>query len=120
MIKYILKNKIIKKIICLSKKETRYINNINYKQLKEMQNEDYYLIDIRSPQEYKEGHLEGAYNIPLYNIKKDINKVIKSKEMGIIVYCTAGTRSIKAVNILQKNGYYNVYNLEGGLDNIDY
>ena len=44
-------------------------NNISYDDLKElMRNKEIYLIDVRSGQEYEEGHLDGAINIPVYNI----------------------------------------------------
>lgn len=76
------------------------------------------LIDVRSPQEYKEGHLEGAINIPLYDIEKCIEQEIKNKESTIIVYCQSGGRSRKATQILKEKEYTNVYQIEGGLDNL--
>ena len=67
------------------------------------------LLDVRSPQEYKEGHLENSINIPLYDL---------DKEQTIIVYCQSGNRSRKAIEILKKKGYKNLYNIAGGLDSI--
>ena len=50
-------------------------NNISYDDLKElMRNKEIYLIDVRSWQEYEEGHLDGAINIPVYNIENEIQK----------------------------------------------
>ena len=50
-------------------------NNISYDDLKElMRNKEIYLIDVRSGQEYEEGHLDGAINIPVYNIENEIQK----------------------------------------------
>lgn len=60
------------------------------------------LLDVRSPQEYKEGHLEGSINIPLYDISKNIENEIKNKECTIIIYCQSGNRSRKAIEILSK------------------
>lgn len=78
------------------------------------------LIDVRSPQEYKEGHLEKSINIPLYDIETKIEDIIKDKETLLIIYCQSGNRSRKAIEILSKKGYENLYNIEGGLDSIEY
>lgn len=77
------------------------------------------LLDVRSEQEYKEGHLEGSINIPVYDINEEIEKVIPNKNNAIIVYCQSGSRSKKAINILSKKGYEELYNVEGGLDNLE-
>ena len=69
------------------------------------------LIDIRSNQEYNEGHYDGAINIPLYEIKEEIAKHVSDKSSTIIVYCTTGHRSRKAQEILNSLGYTDVYNL---------
>lgn len=69
------------------------------------------IIDVRSEQEYYEGHIDGAINIPLSNIKNKINNYIKDKNAIIVVYCSAGIRSRKAQEILSIQGYSNVYNL---------
>lgn len=70
------------------------------------------LIDVRSKQEYKEGHLDGSINIPLFDIKRDIINYVKDKKKVIVVYCDAGIRSLKAQKVLNAQGYTNVYNLE--------
>lgn len=94
-------------------------NNISYDDLKElMRNKEIYLIDVRSGQEYEEGHLDGAINIPVYNIENEIQKNVKNKNDIIILYCSSGSRSKKAKNILEKLGYTEVYNLKEGIDKI--
>ena len=70
------------------------------------------LIDVRSKQEYKEGHLDGSINIPLFDIKRDIINYVKDKKKVIVVYCDAGIRSLNAQKVLNAQGYTNVYNLE--------
>ena len=75
------------------------------------------LLDVRSHQEYEEGHLNGAINIPTYDIYRNAPKMLKDKEAIIIAYCTVGVRSKNAINILRKMGYKNLYHLDGGIGN---
>ncbi len=89
-------------------------NDINKKQLDEMVKQGVTLIDVRSQQEYTEGHLDGAICIPSYEIEKTIEDIIPNKEEKFILYCDSGTRSKKAQKILEKIGYTNVYNLYEG------
>ena len=73
------------------------------------------IIDVRSAQEYKEGHVDGAISIPDYQIKKEIEKKITNKDKIIVVYCTTGHRSKKSQKILENLGYTNVYNVYEGI-----
>lgn len=95
-------------------------NNIDYETAKMILKNDKsaILVDVRSPQEYKEKHLEGSINIPIYNIEEKSKDSIPNKQNIVIVYCQSGGRSSKAVKILEKQGYSKLYNIEGGLDNI--
>ena len=77
------------------------------------------LLDVRSKQEYNEGHLFGAVHLADYEIPKKHNNVLTNKDAEIIVYCQNGGRSKKACKKLKKLGYKNVYNLCGGIDNIN-
>ena len=93
--------------------------DISYKDLKSlMKNKYIVLIDVRSGQEYEEGHLDGAINIPVYNIEKEISKYVKSTDDTIILYCSSGSRSRQAKEILENLGYSEVYNLKEGIDKI--
>ena len=92
---------------------------INYKMLQKMMKEKQtILIDVRSKQEYEEGHLIGAIWISVYSIEKQIVNEVPNKLANIIVYCSSGVRSKQAQEILENLGYENVYNLKGGLNNI--
>ena len=73
------------------------------------------IIDVRSPQEYREGHVNGAISIPDYQIKKEIEKQVPNKDELIVVYCTTGHRSQRAQKILENMGYTNVYNVYEGI-----
>ena len=101
-------------------KNVRYKKEkINYKELKDiMKKEKALLIDVRSQQEFKEGHLNKAINIPFYELTDNITKIAKEKNHCIIVYCQSGIRSSKVVEELKKMDYNNVYELDGGLDQI--
>lgn len=73
------------------------------------------IIDVRSPQEYREGHVDGAISIPDYQIKKQIEKKITNKDELIIVYCSTGHRGQRTQQILEDMGYTNVYNVYEGI-----
>ena len=66
------------------------------------------LIDVRSIQEFNEGHIEGAICIPYYELYKRIELETEGKEQMIILYCNTGSRSKKAAHILRKLGYKNI------------
>lgn len=99
-------------------------DNITPEELKVLQKnhpDSLILIDVRSPQEYQQGHIEGSILIPLPDIEanfgvKQISKLVeKHQNSTIVVYCTRGYRSTKAHDILAKNGIKTV-NLEGGIE----
>ena len=66
------------------------------------------LIDVRTPEEYRENHIEGAVNIPVYEIDNIKNEIIDPNKV-ILVYCKTGKRSKIVKQILIQNGYKNVY-----------
>jgi rhodanese-related sulfurtransferase len=74
------------------------------------------LIDVRTPKEYKSGHLDGAVNIHLYDqdFNERINKLDKNET--VYVYCKAGGRSSEAVESLKLNGFTHIVELKGGTD----
>lgn len=95
-------------------------NLITYVEAKEQlkENSTGILLDVRSIQEYNEYHLNGAICIPYYELESRISNIIDNKSQLIIVYCQSGGRSRKAVGILKKMGYSNLYEINGGIDNI--
>ena len=58
----------------------------------------------------------GSINIPVYDLCRYARNVLDYQSI-IIVYCSEGVRSKKAVQILDRMGYKNLYNLKGGIDN---
>lgn len=91
-------------------------NDITMEELIKMQKSGAKLIDVRSKQEYNEGHLDGAINIPEYELKSYFNNSSIDKSKMMVVYCISGYRSKRACIKLNKMGYSNVYNLRGGLE----
>ncbi|HXU26869.1 MAG TPA: thioredoxin domain-containing protein [Bacteroidia bacterium] len=76
---------------------------------------DVQLVDVRTPEEYQEGHLKNALN---YNINGDdfnsqLSKLDKTKP--VMVYCLGGGRSAEAAKIMEEKGFTEVYNMQGGI-----
>lgn len=68
------------------------------------------IIDVRSVGEFEDGHIKNSINIPLNDIA-DTDQLKEMKEYkNIILVCRSGRRSAKAMSILQKQGFTNVYN----------
>lgn len=76
--------------------------------LEEIINKGCVLIDVRTKKEFKEGHVNGAINIPLQQIPKQARK-LKAKKKPIVVYCRSGARAGSAMDYL-KNAGVEVYN----------
>jgi phage shock protein E len=72
---------------------------------------DKVIIDVREPEEYAGGHVEGAINIPLSKLMGDLPGLSNvSKDTEIILYCRTGSRSSVAMHILRTKGYTNPIN----------
>jgi len=78
-------------------------------------NPDVIILDIRTPQEYNQGHLEGAVNIDFYekNFAFELDKLNKDKQY--FVYCRTGNRSSKALRKMVELGFQNVWHMDGGI-----
>jgi rhodanese-related sulfurtransferase len=77
------------------------------------QNQDLYLLDVRTPAEYRQARLEGARLIPIDQLANRINELPSNRP--ILVYCAVGSRSAQVVNYLARRGYSEIYNLYGGI-----
>lgn len=66
------------------------------------------IIDVRSPDEFRGGHIKGAVNIPLHLLRSNMAKIKKDKP--IITCCASGMRSASAKNMLESVGFTQVYN----------
>ena len=70
------------------------------------------LLDVRTPDEYRQGHIPGSKNVPLQSIDK-VTVMINNKATPIFVHCLSGARSRQAAAILQQMGYTNVKDIGG-------
>jgi rhodanese-related sulfurtransferase len=77
-------------------------------QLTEAMHHDAFLVDVRTPDEFSKGSVEGAVNIPLKDVGKRLSK-FEDKE-NIIVFCQSGMRSGRAKKVLEQNGFEDVIN----------
>ena len=70
------------------------------------------LLDVRTKEEYNDGHIEGSINIPLQNIYS-VQTAITDLDKPVFVHCLSGGRSAQATSILTSMGYKNVENIGG-------
>lgn len=75
------------------------------------------ILDVRTPTEFKEKHIDGAVNIPFDEINREtISKISSNFDDVIVVYCAVGARSAIASATLVDLGYNNVYDLTDGIE----
>ncbi|MGL5330353.1 MAG: rhodanese-like domain-containing protein [Peptostreptococcaceae bacterium] len=79
-------------------------------------NKDVLILDVRSVDEFRSGHIPKAKNIPVQELSSKIQTLDAYKDKEIIVYCASGARSANAAKILYQNGFAKIYNL-GGISN---
>lgn len=73
------------------------------------------IIDVRTPEEFADGHIANADNIDYYSVtfRNDIDKLDKGKTY--LIYCRSGNRSGKARDIMAELNFNKVYNMSGGI-----
>lgn len=94
------------------------INEIRHVSMDEIvkimdENKDYVIVDVRTPDEYKEGHIPNAINIPNETINETVYNKLKDKNQLILIYCRSGSRSRQAAYKMQKLGYTNLVDFGG-------
>ena len=116
---------IVMGIICISflagcsKNNKAFDSKVDYISIsqevaKEMiDNEEVIVLDVRTMEEYNQGHIKDAILIPHTSIKENINKYVQDKEQTVLVYCRSGNRSKQASKILAELGYINVFEFGG-------
>ncbi|HEX5805177.1 MAG TPA: rhodanese-like domain-containing protein [Macromonas sp.] len=80
-----------------------------------MNREKAVVVDVCSAEEYAQGHLKGARNIPLPELQDKLSDAVKNKQLPLILVCASGMRSSKAVGVAHKLGYEKAFSLTGGM-----
>jgi rhodanese-related sulfurtransferase len=70
------------------------------------------LLDVRSPEEFGGGHIDGAINIPIQELSGRVDE-LDDKNHQIVVYCQSGGRSAMAKRLLERDGFTSVHDLGG-------
>lgn len=84
---------------------------IDVSKIRELVENGGFILDVRERSEFDRGHIKGAVNIPLSELRKRTGEIPKDKP--VYVHCRTGQRSYNAVLALQKSGFDNVYNITG-------
>jgi len=71
-------------------------------------------LDVRTPEEYAEGHVKGAVLIPVQTLSEHLSEIPKDKQ--VYVYCHSGVRSARAAKLLAEHGFHNIENVVGGME----
>jgi len=95
--------------------KTNHIELISAEELHEMVtgNNNFVLLDVRAPLEYKDNHIKGAINIQVSELRTRHNELNKNGKT--ILICNSGNQSSLAASILKRHGFTNVYNVAGGM-----
>lgn len=94
--------------------KVKVVNNLQATSL--INNENAILVDIRSADEFKQGHIVNSLNLSAADIKKQIlGKIEQYKEKPVIVVCASGVNSSASADLLSKQGFTQVYTLKDGI-----
>lgn len=95
------------KTVSLSEWKTIYENNKD--------NQEYIILDVRTPEEYNTDKIEDSININFYdpNFKEQLNQLDKNKKY--LIYCRSGSRSSKTLSLMKELKFVTVYDLDGGI-----
>ncbi|MDK0631263.1 rhodanese-like domain-containing protein [Clostridium perfringens] len=77
------------------------------------------ILDVRDADEFAEGHLKNAIQIPVKELKENLSDIEKFKDELVLVYCRSGKRSAEAVDILKENGFKNLVHMKDGISKWD-
>lgn len=87
----------------------------NMQAVRMMNHESPLILDVRTQDEFKQGHIAGAKNIPQGLLDTRITDIQDRKSSPVILVCQSGNRSMQAARILKKHGFENLHNLTGGM-----
>ena len=92
------------------------VNRVNPNQaVRKMNQENALCLDVRSESEFEKGHILNSINIPLALLDSRISEIKDSTKAPVIIICQSGNRSMQAASMLKKQGFEDLYNLDGGI-----
>jgi phage shock protein E len=74
------------------------------------------ILDVRTAEEFAEGHIEGTINISHKQLNANLNKIIALKDQTVVVHCKSGRRALSAENDLRAAGFSDLRHLDGDMD----
>ncbi|VYT90065.1 pyridine nucleotide-disulfide oxidoreductase [Clostridium tertium] len=91
---------------------------VNVDKVRELVENNAYIVDVREVREFENGHIKGAKNIPLSQLRERVNEI--PKDIPVYLHCRTGQRSYNATLVLQNLGYTNVHNITGSFLGLSY
>lgn len=100
-------------------KDDAAVTDVSIEEAKEIikSQEGLIILDVRSKEEFDAGHIEGAIQIPVEELKNRIDEIEEYTDAPLLVYCRSGSRSSKAVNILLDNDFTDIKHMNQGYMN---
>lgn len=72
------------------------------------------VVDLRSPEQFKQGHIGEARNVPMEELEQQADKLARAGN-GVVLYCADGKNGMRALKVMTARGTERVYNLKGGI-----
>ncbi|HEY4579011.1 MAG TPA: rhodanese-like domain-containing protein, partial [Savagea sp.] len=86
-------------------------NQVKVTEVRELVEKGAFIVDVREEDEFAEGHIVNAVNIPLSQLRDRMDEI--PKDQPVYLHCRSSQRSYNALLALQRNGYENVFNISG-------
>jgi rhodanese-related sulfurtransferase len=104
-------------IISSCTKNLSIVEKVEKEKFNQLIENDYVLIDVRTPEEFFRGHIENALNFDFNSPEFNTQITKLNKQQTFLIYCSAGGRSSKASSLMESLGFKKVYELKGGYRN---
>jgi len=103
-------------LIVMKNVKSKGVLNVNVEKAVQIHNENKAIIlDVRTENEFAQGHLKNARNIPVQQLSEKVSELSSWKDNSMLVYCHSGARSTAACFLLKKNGFTKLNNMSGGI-----